>query len=67
MNTVRIPKEIVTVRKEETRKRGRARKKWIDKAEEDMKVMGIRKWHAMARDQKEWRKGVLEAKVHYVL
>jgi hypothetical protein len=63
MNTARMPKEMVTARMEETSKRGRAWKKRIYKVEEDLKVMGIRMWQAMTREQNEWRRSVLEAKV----
>jgi hypothetical protein len=31
---------------------------------ESSKIMGIRKWHTVARDQKKWRRTVLEAKVN---
>jgi hypothetical protein len=46
------------------RKRGRPYKRWIDEVEEDLKIMGIRNWHAVAKDHQEWRKIVLEADVH---
>jgi hypothetical protein len=45
------------------RKRGRPRKRRRDESEEGLNVMGIRSMHAMARDRREWRKIVLEAKV----
>jgi hypothetical protein len=64
MNNERMPKTIMTTKMEGTRKRGRPRKRWIDEVEEDLKIMGIRNWHAVARDRQEWRKIVLEAKVH---
>jgi hypothetical protein len=51
----------MTTKMEGTRKR---RKRWIDEVEEDLKIMGIRNWHAVAKDSQEWRKIVLEAKVH---
>jgi hypothetical protein len=49
---------------EGTGKRGRPRKRWIDEVEGDLKFMGIRNLHAVAKDRQEWRKTVLEAKVH---
>jgi hypothetical protein len=55
--------KIMTTKMKGTRKRGRPRKRWIDEVEEDLKIMGIRNWHAVARDRQEWRKIVLEAKV----
>jgi hypothetical protein len=59
-----MPKKIMTTKMEETRKRGQPRKQWIDDIKEDLKIMGIRNWHAAAKDHHEWRKIVLEAKVH---
>jgi hypothetical protein len=53
----------MTTKIEGTRKRGRPCKRWIDKVEENLKVMGIRNWHAVAKGRQEWRKIVLEAKV----
>jgi hypothetical protein len=44
--------------------RGRPRKRWIGEVEEDLKIMGIRNWHAVAKDRQECRKIVLEAKVY---
>jgi hypothetical protein len=49
---------------EGTRKRGRPRKRWIYEYEEDLKIMGIRNWLAVAKDRQERRKIILEAKVH---
>jgi hypothetical protein len=64
MNNERIPKKIITTKIEGARKRGRPRKRWIDEVEEDLKIMGIINWHAVAKYRQEWRKIVLEAKVH---
>jgi hypothetical protein len=64
MNNERMPKKIMTTKMEGTRKRGRPCKRWIDEVEEDLKIMGIRNWHAVAKDRQQWRKTVLEAKVH---
>ena len=35
----------------------------MDDVEEDLKIMGRRNWHPVARDWKEWRRNLLEAKV----
>jgi hypothetical protein len=63
MNNERMPKKITT-KMEGTRKRGRPSKRWTDEVEEDLKIMGIRNLHAVAKDRQEWRKIVLEAKFH---
>jgi hypothetical protein len=41
MNNERMPKKITT-KMEGTRKRGRPRKIWIEKVEEDLKITGLR-------------------------
>jgi hypothetical protein len=46
-----MPKKIMTTKMEGTRKR--PRKRWTDEVEEDLKIMGIRNWHAVAKDRKE--------------
>jgi hypothetical protein len=56
--------KIITSKMEGTRKRGRPRKRWRDEVEEDLKITGIRNWYAVPKDRQEWRKTVLEAKVH---
>jgi hypothetical protein len=53
----------MTTKIEGTRKR-RPRKRWIDEVEEDLEIMEIRNWHAVAKDRQELRKNVLEAKDH---
>jgi hypothetical protein len=63
MNNERMPKKIMTIKMERKRKR-RPRKRWTGEVEEDLKIIGIRNWHAVAKDRQEWRKIVLEAKVH---
>jgi len=47
----------------EWKEKGRPWKDGPDEAEEDLKVKGIRNWHAVARNWKEWRRIDLEAKV----
>lgn len=53
----------MTARKKQ-RKRGRLQKRWIYEVEENLQIMGIINWHTVARDQKEWKRTVLEAKLH---
>jgi len=57
-----MPKQIATDTVEGRRKRGRPRKRRKDESEEGLNVIGIRNMQAMARDRREWRKMVLEAK-----
>jgi hypothetical protein len=61
MSNERMTKKIMITK---TRKRGRPRKRRIDEDEKDLKIMGIRNWYAVARNHQEWRRIVLEAKVH---
>jgi hypothetical protein len=63
-NNERIPKQIAIVRMEGSRKRQRPQKRWTNEAEENMKILGIRNWHKMARGLEEWKRTVLESKVH---
>jgi hypothetical protein len=60
----RIPKQISTAIMEGIRKIGRPRKRWRDKVEGYLKLMGIKNRQTMPRDRWKWRKIILEAKVH---
>jgi hypothetical protein len=64
MNNERIPKQTAIVRMEGMRKRQRPQKRWANEVEEDLKIMGIRNWHKMAKGLEEWKRTVLKAKVH---
>jgi hypothetical protein len=44
MQNQRIPKQITAATIEGRRKRGRPRKRWKDEVEEDLNIMGIKKW-----------------------
>lgn len=46
------------------RYRGGPRTRWRDEVEEDLKLMGIKYEVANARDCRQWRKSVLEYRVH---
>jgi hypothetical protein len=56
--------EMVNTRMEEMRTKGRTRGRWTDEVKKVLKKIGIRNWHTVARDRKEWWRIVLEAKVH---
>jgi hypothetical protein len=49
---------------EGTRKGGRPSKRWRDKFEEDLNILGIKNREAMARDRQGCKKIVLEAEVY---
>jgi hypothetical protein len=59
-----MPKKSATATTEETRKRGRPRNRYSNKAEKDLHIMKIINRHAMFRNHREWRKIILEAKAY---
>jgi hypothetical protein len=59
MNNERMPKQVVNARMEGIRKREKQWKRWTDEVEEDLKIMGVRNVHTVARDRKEWRRNLL--------
>jgi hypothetical protein len=64
MQNQEMPKLIAGTVMEGRRRRGRPGKTWRDEVEEDVNVTGVKNRQAMAIDRREWKKGVLEAKVH---
>jgi hypothetical protein len=38
-----------------TRIRGRTRKRWVVDIEEDMQIMGIRRWRNQCKERAEWK------------
>jgi hypothetical protein len=52
---------------ERIRTRGNPQKKWIDEVKEDLKIIGGKNWHTVARDGKKRRRILLEARVNYEL
>jgi hypothetical protein len=59
-----MPIQIAKATMERTKERGRSLKTRKDEAEEDINIMETKNRQAMATDCWEWRKTVLEAKVH---
>jgi hypothetical protein len=48
-----MPKEIVTARTEGTRGTGRPWERWNNEVADDLKIMRIKKYHTVARDQND--------------
>jgi len=49
----RVPKKIFTQELEETRRRGRPRKRWKEEVERDLQVLGVRRWRELVMDRKK--------------
>jgi hypothetical protein len=62
MEDNRMPKKIFTQELEETRRRGRRRKRWKEEVERDL--LGVRRWRELVADRKKWKDIVRQAKVH---
>jgi hypothetical protein len=64
MDDKRTPKRILQWKTIGTRTRGRPRKRWIVGIEEDMQIMGIRRWRNEGKERAEWKKITEKAKTH---
>jgi len=64
MNDKRTPKRILKWKPIVTRIRGRPRKRWIVDIEEDMAIMGIRRWRKLCKERAEWKRITEKAKIH---
>jgi hypothetical protein len=64
MKEDRMPKKIFTQELEETRRRGRPRKRWKEEVERDLQVLRLRRWRELVTDRKKWRDTVRKAKAH---
>jgi len=51
----RMPKKIFTQKLEGTRRRGRRRKRWKEKVERDLQVLGVRRWRELVAGRKKWK------------
>jgi hypothetical protein len=52
----RTPKRVLEWKPIGTRTRGGSRKRWIANIEEDMQIMGIRRWRKQSEERAEWKK-----------
>jgi hypothetical protein len=64
MDDKRTPKRILQWKSIGTRTRGRPRKKWIAGSEEDLQMMGVRRWRKKCEERAEWKKITETAKTH---
>jgi hypothetical protein len=63
MNNKRIPQNS-DFQYERNKEEGGPQKIWADEVEEDLKIMKIRCWHAVAGDWKDRRRIALEVEGH---
>ena len=61
MEEDRMHKKIFTQQLEGTRRRGRPRKRWKEKVERDLQVLGVRRWRELVADRKKWKDIVRQA------
>jgi hypothetical protein len=64
MDDKRTPKRILQWKPIGTRTRGRPRKRWIVGPEEDLQIMGVRRWRKQCEERAEWKKITEKAKTH---
>jgi len=60
----RTPKRILQWKPKGTRTRGRPQKRWIADIEEDLQIMGVRRWRKQCEERAEWKKITEKAKTH---
>jgi hypothetical protein len=60
----RTPKRILQWKPIGTRTRGRPRKRRIAGIEEDLQIMGVRRWRKQCEERAEWKKITEKAKPH---
>jgi hypothetical protein len=60
----RTPKRLLQWKPIDTRTRGRPRKRWIAGIEEDLQIMGVRRWRKQCEGRAEWKRIIEKAKTH---
>ena len=64
MDDKRTPKRILEWKLIGTRTRGIPRKRWIADMEEDLQIMGVRRWRKECEERAEWKRITEKAKTH---
>ena len=64
MDDKRTSKRILQWKPIGTRTRGRPRKRWVAGIEEDLQIMGVRRWRKQCEERAEWKKITEKAKTH---
>ena len=64
MDDKRTPERMLEWKPVGTRTGGRQRKRWIADIEEDMQIMGIRRWRNRCKERAEWKRITEKAKTH---
>jgi hypothetical protein len=64
MDDKKTPKRILQWKPIGTRIRGRPRKRRIADIEEDLQIMGVRRWRNQCEDGAQWMKITEKAKTH---
>jgi len=57
-----MPKRVLERKPTSRRNRGRPRERWIEDIEEDIQIMGIRRWRKSCKERAEWKKITEKAK-----
>jgi hypothetical protein len=60
----RTSKRIVEWKPIGKRIRGRPRKRWIVDMEENMQIMGVRRWRKQCEERAEWKRFTEKAETH---
>jgi len=64
MDDKKTPKRILHWKPIGKRTRGRPRKRWIAGIEEDLQIIGVRRWRKQSEERAEWNKISEKAKTH---
>ena len=64
MDDKSTPKRILQWKPIGTRTRGRPWKRWTAGTEEDLLIMGVRRWRKQCEERAEWKKITEKAETH---